>query len=312
MEMSAKVNGIGSQLRKFDFLFGVMLGEKVLRFADNLSRTLQQKELSAAEGQLAAELTVDTLAMYRNVEEFSTFWASVMDKAAGVEVNEPILPWKHKVPITLEVGRSTGDTPKTPKDNYRRIYFEAFDLIMATIKDRFDQTGYRVYRNLEVLLLDSAAGKEINEDAFQTVTKLYATDFNSDLLRSQLSILGVQFAKSSLDATAISTKRKSITISAIKDFLVGLGGSCSLLSEVEKLLALVLVMPATNASSERSFSALRRIKTYLRSTTSQSRLNHLMILHVHKSLTDQLNLIDCANDFVSCNTHRLNLFGKFS
>ena len=54
MEMSAKVNGIGSQLRKFDFSFGVMMGEKVLRLADNLSRTLQQKELSVAEGQLAA------------------------------------------------------------------------------------------------------------------------------------------------------------------------------------------------------------------------------------------------------------------
>ena len=40
MEMSARVNGIGAQLEKFDFLFGEMLGEKVLRLADNLSRTL--------------------------------------------------------------------------------------------------------------------------------------------------------------------------------------------------------------------------------------------------------------------------------
>jgi hypothetical protein len=46
---------------------------------------------------------------------------------------------------------------------------------MATIKDRFDQPGYRVYRNLQVLLLDSAAGKKIHEDAFETVTKLYGT-----------------------------------------------------------------------------------------------------------------------------------------
>ena len=60
-------------------LFGVMLGQKVLRFADNLSHTLQQKELSAAEGQLAAELTVDTLATHRNEEEFEKFWASIMD-----------------------------------------------------------------------------------------------------------------------------------------------------------------------------------------------------------------------------------------
>ena len=49
------------------------------------------------------------------------------------------------------------------------------------------------------------------------------------------------------------------------------------ISEVQKvslcyvwvLFKLLLVMPATNASSERSFSALRRVKTYLRSTMSQ-------------------------------------------
>ena len=38
MEMSAKVNGIAFQLEKFDFLFGVMLGENILQLADNLSR----------------------------------------------------------------------------------------------------------------------------------------------------------------------------------------------------------------------------------------------------------------------------------
>ena len=44
----------------------------------------------------------------------------------------------------------------------------------------------------------------------------------------------------------------------------------------------MLVMPATNAVSERSFSALKRVKTYLRSNTGEVRLNHLMLLHVHK------------------------------
>ena len=36
-----------------------------------------------------------------------------------------------------------------------------------------------------------------------------------------------------------------------------------LVAEVIKLLKLLLVMPATNAVSERSFSSLKRIKTYL-------------------------------------------------
>lgn len=74
----------------------------------------------------------------------------------------------------------------------------------------------------------------------------------------------------------------------------------------------MLVMPATNAASERSFSALTRIKTYLRATMSQTRLNSLMLLHVHKEITDQLNLCQIANTFVNNKPeHRFNIFGRF-
>ena len=43
-----------------------------------------------------------------------------------------------------------------------------------------------------------------------------------------------------------------------------------LLSEVCALGKLILVMPATNAVSERSFSALKPVKTYLRATAGDS------------------------------------------
>ena len=76
------------------------------------------------------------------------------------------------------------------------------------------------------------------------------------------------------------------------------------MSEICTLLKLDLVVPATNAVSERSASALRRVKTFLRSTMSQSRLNNLMVLHVHKQRADKLNLKACVNEFVSGNEHR--------
>ncbi len=47
---------------------------------------------------------------------------------------------------------------------------------------------------------------------------------------------------------------------------------------------------ATKASSETSFSALRRIKSYLRATMKQDRLNYLMLLHVHKDRTNEIDL----------------------
>ena len=76
--------------------------------------------------------------------------------------------------------------------------------------------------------------------------------------------------------------------------------------QVIELFKLILVLPATNASSERSFSLLRLVKSYLRSTTGQGRLNRLMI----SENADELNLKDVAREFIHKNGTRISLFGK--
>ena len=70
-------------------------------------------------------------------------------------------------------------------------------------------------------------------------------------------------------------------------------------------------MPATNAVSERSFSAMKRIKTYLRSTMTNNRMNHLMIMHVHKDKTDKIDMIQTAKSFIEKNDSRRKRFGHF-
>ena len=57
--------------------------------------------------------------------------------------------------------------------------------------------------------------------------------------------------------------------------------------QVVKLICLLLVLPAT---------AMRRIKSYLRSTISQQ-LNATMDLHIHKEPTDDLDLNSIAKEF---------------
>ena len=84
------------------------------------------------------------------------------------------------------------------------------------------------------------------------------------------------------------------------------------LPQAQYLAKLLLVMPATNAVSEKSFSALKRVKTYLRSITTDQRLNNVMTLHVHKDETDKLNLVDIADEFCSKSENRKQIFGNFT
>ena len=73
----------------------------------------------------------------------------------------------------------------------------------------------------------------------------------------------------------------------------------SMLDMVYKVFKLLLIMPATNSTLERSFSALRRIKTYGRSMMSHSRLNYLMLLNHHQILIVSLDLNQVGNEYIA-------------
>lgn len=58
----------------------------------------------------------------------------------------------------------------------------------------------------------------------------------------------------------------------------------SAFQEVFKLGQLIWTIPSTTASVERSFSALKRIKSYQRSTQGQERLSSLSLISIEKEL----------------------------
>ena len=56
--------------------------------------------------------------------------------------------------------------------------------------------------------------------------------------------------------------------------------------------------PATNAISERSFSALKRLKTKMRSTMHNNRVNNLMVSPVYHDEIDKVDIREIANEFI--------------
>jgi len=116
------------------------------------------------------------------------------------------------------------------------------------------------------------------------------------LLKVQLELLHTLFTeKAKEQGISLSSTTICDVIECIKALSLA---QRSMISEVISLVKLLLVMPAINTTSERLFSALRRVKTYLRSTMTQLRLNNLMMLHVHKDRTNSLNLAEIGNDFI--------------
>ncbi|KAK4724549.1 hypothetical protein R3W88_027328 [Solanum pinnatisectum] len=70
---------------------------------------------------------------------------------------------------------------------------------------------------------------------------------------------------------------------------------------------IMLTIPVTVASAKRSFSKLKIIKSYLRSTMSQERLSGLAILSIEKELLEEIDYTKIINNFASQKARKIDL-----
>lgn len=64
-----------------------------------------------------------------------------------------------------------------------------------------------------------------------------------------------------------------------------------------KLLQVALTLPISSSSCERSFSAMKRIKTWLRSSMLQNRFNNLAIINIEKEISKKIDKEDILDSF---------------
>ena len=177
------------------------------------------------------------------------------------------------------------------QDQYRASYFEALDLAITGITDRFSQKGVAAFEALENYLL-KASSDEPAESELSYIKSNYSDDVNTDSLVIEM------------ETFSCNSKR---SFANFNDFLLFFKSSpvnVKAYPSVSSLLKLLLLLPATNATSERSFSALKRLKTALRHSMQQSRLNSLLLLHVAKEQTDSLDIQQVIKEFVDCHQTR--------
>jgi hypothetical protein len=303
-DVRARILGCDAQMKTFNFFFGLHLSKRLFAHTDNLSKTLQSSSMSAAAGHHLANLMVKTLESIRNEESFDGFYDVVLIKVKQYPaVAEPTLPRKRRAPARYETGNAEPVYPPTARDHYRKVYFEAVDHLISSVKERFDQPAFKVYATLETLLLRAAKGEDIsNSKEMEDLKLTFSADVNVNTLVAQLCTFGLLV--------------KGNEFQCFPDILTAVKNlhphERQLIDNVITLCKLIHVNPATSATGERSFSTARRVKTWQRSTMLQSRFSHLAILNTHKDRLDNLCLVSVANAFVSLNENRQRNFGTFT
>ena len=150
---------------EFQFFYGLNLSKQLFAISDNLTKTLEEESMSALSGLHLAELTVRTYQKMRSDEDAELFFKTILKKALGYPfINNAALPRKRKRPnygsldnyFQVEGYSNSANTyhPTTPEQYFRQQYFENLDLIISSIKDRFNQPAFTAFLKMEQLLLN--------------------------------------------------------------------------------------------------------------------------------------------------------------
>jgi hypothetical protein len=73
---------------------------------------------------------------------------------------------------------------------------------------------------------------------------------------------------------------------------------------------ILLTISVTVASAERSFSKLKLLKSYMRSTMTQERLNGLAMISIESDVFEDTDYEGVIKDFISRNRRRMLLFSR--
>ena len=251
----------------FQFVFGLLLLKVILLNTSSLSRYLQGKRMDVITARRNADLITKTLSNCRNEDNLELLWqrAQIFSDKIKEDVKETRFTFKEaRAPRTKPsrrlqalIGESTDTTRVTSPKNYYRIntFYRCLDKVLGEMNSRFGGND----QDMLCALGDVVLNESPSDDSFEVVSDFYGVD--RDLLEMKKSM-----HENSIDVVEDSNPRVKTAIDIVnRMFQGGLNELLPVLYETATILASI---PATSCSTERSFSELRRMKTYLRLTMS--------------------------------------------
>ena len=111
----------------------------ILKQADNLSETLQNATILAAQGQGFDQDLVETFLKFECDKQFELFWCNLLMKKTELDVADGKLSRKRKLPDFFHQlnSNSLSFYHDLSKDFYRQLYFETLGNVINCIKNCF-------------------------------------------------------------------------------------------------------------------------------------------------------------------------------
>ncbi|KAM3214800.1 hypothetical protein ACQJBY_067016 [Aegilops geniculata] len=260
-------------LLTFDFVFILHLMERIMKITDVLCLKLQHKSLDIAN---ALDCVSNTKVLLGELREDG--WDNLFEDVKSFCV-------KHEIDI-LDMDQKYVDVTKSRNkhDNTTVIHHYKVDVFNVAIDQQVIELNDR-FSSQVTELLDLCSSLDPRHDAFskskicRLVEKFYPADFSSQ----ERDRLECELPHFHLDIFNHPEIKNCKSLADLTKGIVKTGKSSDY-PMVERLLRLVIALPVSTATAERAFSAMKLVKTRLRSKMGDDFLCHCTLVYIEKEL----------------------------
>ena len=272
---SATISSAHGFLRHFedeDFAFLLLFFNHIFGHVDVLYNVLQSNTLDVAACERSIQKFVTLLSNTRSAHEIKTF----LERA------------KQFVPFP---------SAKQRRHSFscQEVAFQVIDTMKTETEIRFSDiahlSGFSLIDNHRFAHFKRKFPSQLLDE----IGKSYPL-FDLAKLRSELE-------------TVYADPQFNVKQGVLLSFIIE-NGLVDVLSELFKLLLLYFTIPLTTSTAERSFSTLKRVKTYLRSTMSNQRLDSLSLISIEKKLLRKIDRERIIDHFASLKERRADFLYK--
>ena len=289
-ETKIKAQGLLQVLKSSQNILTFLIAKNVLEKVKPIAVKLQKRDIDVMEAYNMIDYSVSDIKDLRNnVEEEFNIWFQDGVRIAeeiGVDITVPRLVGRQ----AHRPNATTGHSTPGPEEYYRiNVAIPFIDHLEAELTTRFNaenRVGCEIFRLVPTSIIN-------DNDVQRLATKLLFWEVDIPTPSSLLPEIK-QWQRYWKNANDLPTDLHSSLQLTDSDVF----------PNIAVLLIIGCTLPITSAEAERSFSGLRRIKSYLRSRMTEERLSGLALMHIHSEMN--INVETICDLFVT--KHRRRMF----
>jgi len=271
---------------------------QILEVIDRVNRSLQATALSIGDGAKMLSGLVESIQNLRDqgvseVIENANKIATVIGIEVGFSNKR-----KRKVPRMVSEKAEDEGHLLTHESSFSKDCCSVYDSILSQMKSRFEKLN-EISSNFN--FLSGSSLKLLTSEQLRTRAMNLANIYPHDLDKTEFAseIASFKYQANSLLSDLATASEKELLQLIHRYCLQDAYPNC------EIALRIFLTIPVTEASCERSFSKLKIIKNYLRSSIGQERLSGLAIISIENGITETLSYERIITDFASCKARKV-------